>query len=43
MEMYYKRLIEGTAIPAIIHNMEYYLNLCQFLKMDQWIAGNESI
>ncbi|MBC2250574.1 hypothetical protein HCB49_11295 [Listeria sp. FSL L7-0123] len=24
MEMYYKRLIEGTAIPAIIHNMEYY-------------------
>ncbi len=38
MEMYYKRLIEGAAIPAIIHNMEYYL-----LKMDQWIAGNESI
>ncbi|ECC0865743.1 DUF7638 domain-containing protein [Listeria monocytogenes] len=25
MEVYYKRMIEGTAIPAIIHNMEYYL------------------
>ncbi|EAC4736142.1 hypothetical protein ACEO52_002309 [Listeria monocytogenes] len=25
MEVYYKRMIEGTAIPAIIHSMEYYL------------------